>query len=162
MDGDSLPVSAFKDIADGQFELGASAYEKRGVAAFVPHWDESKCIQCNNCANVCPHATIRPFALSADEAAAAPETMRMLPLTPAKKYPDMKYALVISPLDCMGCGVCVGVCPKGALSMSGQEAELVEQAASLPPTSRASSSRSRCLSSPAPAQAAPRPPMHAS
>ena len=128
MDGDSLPGSAFKDIADGQFELGASAYEKRGVAAFVPHWDESKCIQCNNCANVCPHATIRPFALSADEAAAAPETMRMLPLTPAKKYPDMKYALVISPLDCMGCGVCVGVCPKGALSMSGQEAELVEQA----------------------------------
>ena len=66
MDGDSLPVSAFKDIADGQFELGASAYEKRGVAVFVPHWDETKCIQCNNCANVCPHATIRPFALTAE------------------------------------------------------------------------------------------------
>lgn len=127
MDGDSLPVSAFKDIADGQFELGASAYEKRGVAAFVPHWDETKCIQCNACANSCPHATIRPFALSPEEAAAAPETMRMIDLAPAKKFPGMKYAITISPLDCMGCGVCVSVCPKGALSMSGQEGELVEQ-----------------------------------
>ena len=73
MDGDSLPVSAFVDCADGQFELGASAYEKRGVAVVVPHWDETKCIQCNQCAYVCPHATIRPFAMTEDEAAAAPE-----------------------------------------------------------------------------------------
>ena len=129
MDGDSLPVSAFKDIADGQFELGASAYEKRGVAAFVPRWDESKCIQCNNCANVCPHAAIRPFALDEAEAAAAPEVMKTLDLTPAKKFPGMKFTLAISPLDCMGCGVCVGVCPKDALSMVGQEEELAQQAA---------------------------------
>ena len=129
MDGYSLKVSDFADIADGQFELGASAYEKRGVAVFVPHWDESKCIQCNSCANVCPHATIRPFALDETEAAAAPEAMRMLDLTPAKKFPGMKYTLAISPLDCMGCGVCVGVCPKGALTMVGQEEELAQQEA---------------------------------
>ena len=127
MDGDSLPVSAFAGREDGQFELGASAYEKRGVASFVPHWDETKCIQCNSCANVCPHATIRPYILNADEVAAAPETMRTLAAMPAKNFPDMKYALTVSPLDCMGCGVCVGVCPKGALSMKGAEGELVEQ-----------------------------------
>ena len=127
MDGDSLPVSAFANCADGQFELGASAYEKRGVAAFVPKWDESKCIQCNNCANVCPHAAIRPFALDEAEAAAAPEATKMLDLTPAKKFPGMKFTLAISPLDCMGCGVCVGVCPKDALAMVGQEEELAQQ-----------------------------------
>ena len=73
MDGDSLPVSAFMGCVDGQFELGASAYEKRGVAVMVPHWDETKCIQCNQCAYVCPHATIRPFALTDEEVAGAPE-----------------------------------------------------------------------------------------
>jgi len=127
MDGDSLPVSAFKNCADGQFELGASAYEKRGVAVTVPHWDETKCIQCNSCANVCPHAAIRPFALSEDEAAAAPVTMRTLDLAPAKKFPGMKYTLAVSPLDCMGCAVCVGVCPKEAITMAPQEQELAQQ-----------------------------------
>ncbi len=129
MDGYSLKVSDFANIADGQFELGASAYEKRGVAVFVPRWDESKCIQCNSCANVCPHATIRPFAMDEAEAAAAPGVTKSLPLAPAKKYPGMVYTLAISPLDCMGCGVCAGVCPKGALTMVGQEEELAQQEA---------------------------------
>ena len=78
MEGDSLPVSAFMDHADGQFEQGASAYEKRGVAVMVPHWDADKCIQCNQCSFVCPHATIRPFGLTEDEIANAPEGMRTL------------------------------------------------------------------------------------
>ena len=81
MDGDSLPVSKFMDVADGQWELGASAYEKRGVAVMVPHWDETKCIQCNQCSFVCPHATIRPIVMNAEEQAAAPENMRRVDLT---------------------------------------------------------------------------------
>ncbi len=127
MDGDSLPVSAFAKNADGQWELGASAYEKRGTAVMVPHWDETKCIQCNNCAYVCPHATIRPFGLTADEAAAAPEAMRSIDLMPAKKFPGMKFTLAISPLDCMGCTVCVGACPKEALSMVPAADEMDQQ-----------------------------------
>nr|WP_314639154.1 pyruvate:ferredoxin (flavodoxin) oxidoreductase [uncultured Olsenella sp.] len=122
MDGDSLPVSAFKDNPDGQWELGASAYEKRGTAVMVPHWDESKCIQCNQCGYVCPHATIRPVALDADEVAAAPENMRMLDVTMPKDS-GLKFAIVVSPLDCMGCTNCVKVCPKDALTMVPQESE---------------------------------------
>ena len=76
MNGDSLPVSAFVDHVDGQFELGASAYEKRGVAVTVPTWDAQKCIQCNQCAFVCPHACLRPFALTAAEVEAAPAQIR--------------------------------------------------------------------------------------
>ena len=125
MDGDRLPVSSFMNHVDGQFELGAAAYEKRGVAAFVPRWDQNKCIQCNSCANVCPHATIRPFMLNADEVAAAPEGMKMIEAS--GKLKDMKYALVVSPLDCMGCGVCANVCPKDCLEMVGLEEELAEQ-----------------------------------
>jgi len=126
MNGYSLPVSAFMDHADGQFELGASAYEKRGVAVMVPHWDETKCIQCNSCAYVCPHATIRPFAMTEEEAAAAPANTRMLDaMGPQAK--GLKYTLAVSPLDCMGCTVCVGVCPKQALTMVEAEGELPEQ-----------------------------------
>ncbi len=129
MDGDSLPVSAFAKHIDGQFELGAAAYEKRGVAVTVPSWNPDNCIQCNQCAYVCPHATIRPFALNADEAAKAPDGAKMLDFTGKKEY---KFAMTVSPLDCMGCGVCVGVCPgkKGnkALKMMPQEGELPQQA----------------------------------
>ena len=110
MDGDSLPVSAFKDCADGQFETGASAYEKRGTAVMVPEWDPAACVQCNSCAFVCSHATIRPFILSADEVTAAPANIK---LADSKHAVDttMKYTMSVSPLDCMGCGECVTVCP---------------------------------------------------
>ena len=126
MDGDSLPVSAFVDCADGQFELGASAYEKRGVAVVVPHWDETKCIQCNQCAYVCPHATIRPFAMTEDEAAAAPEATRTLDAM-GPKAKGMKFTMAVSPLDCMGCTNCAKVCPKGALEMVPAEQEMDQQ-----------------------------------
>ena len=128
MDGDSLPVSAFKDIADGQFETGASAYEKRGTAVMVPEWDPASCVQCNSCAFVCSHATIRPFILNADEQAAAPSQIK---LADSKHATDttMKYTMSVSPLDCMGCGECVTVCPKAgeALKMVPQESQAAEQ-----------------------------------
>ena len=127
MDGYSLPVSAFAELPDGQFPLGASAYEKRGVAVTVPHWDETKCIQCNNCAYVCPHATIRPYALTAEEAAAAPANARLVDVKAGKGKGVYKYIMAVSPLDCMGCGVCVGVCPTKAITMVPQENELPEQ-----------------------------------
>ena len=126
MDGYSLPVSAFADLPDGQFPLGASAYEKRGVAVTVPHWDETKCIQCNQCAYVCPHATIRPFAMTEDEAAAAPEATRTLDAM-GPKAKGMKFTMAVSPLDCMGCTNCVKVCPKGALEMVPTEQEMDQQ-----------------------------------
>ncbi|WP_322353837.1 pyruvate:ferredoxin (flavodoxin) oxidoreductase [Paratractidigestivibacter sp.] len=126
MDGDSLPVSAFKGIEDGQWELGASAYEKRGVAVSVPKWDETKCIQCNSCAFVCPHATIRPFILTDEEVAAAPENLRTLDAM-GPKVKGQKFTLAVSPLDCMGCTVCVTACPKDALTMVPQADELPEQ-----------------------------------
>ena len=127
MDGDSLPVSAFVDHVDGQFELGAAAYEKRGVAVSVPTWDAAKCIQCNNCAYVCPHATIRPYALTEEEAAKAPEAAKIVDVKAGKGKGVYKFTMAISPLDCMGCGVCVGACPVDALSMVGQEGELPQQ-----------------------------------
>lgn len=126
MDGDSLPVSAFAHNADGQWELGASQYEKRGIAVSVPHWDESKCIQCNQCAYVCPHATIRPFAMTAEEAAAAPEATRMLDLKMPKDT-GYKFGITVSPLDCMGCHNCANICPASALTMVPQEDELDQQ-----------------------------------
>ena len=125
MNGDALPVSAFMDHADGTFEQGASAYEKRGVAVMVPEWNPDTCAKCNKCAFVCPHATIRPFVLTDEEVAAAPDTLKVSPKPFLKT--DYKYALTVSPLDCMGCGVCVGVCPTNSLKMVSQESQLKEQ-----------------------------------
>ncbi len=126
MDGDRLPVSAFVDYADGTFEQGASAYEKRGVAVLVPEWDAEKCIKCNQCSFVCPHATIRPFALDADEVAAAPAQTKYTD-KPVPKT-DYQFTMAVSPFDCMGCGVCVGECPRGALTMVSRESQDNQQA----------------------------------
>ena len=125
MDGDSLPVSAFADKADGQYVTGASAYAKRGTAVTVPQWDPEKCIQCNNCAFVCSHATIRPFLLTDDEVKAAPDNMKVADMKP--KAGAYKYTMSVSPLDCMGCGECITVCPTAAISMQPQESQAAEQ-----------------------------------
>ena len=126
MDGDSLPVSAFVGHEDGQFEQGASAFEKRGVAVSVPKWESSTCIECNQCAFVCPHATIRPYALTAEEVAAAPENLVAIPMK-GKLKDAYQYTLAISPLDCMGCAVCISACPTNSLAMVASEGELAEQ-----------------------------------
>ena len=125
MDGDSLPVSAFMDYADGTFEHGASAYEKRGVAVMVPEWEATTCAKCNKCAFVCPHATIRPFAMSAEEVAAAPANMKKAPKPIVKT--EYTYTLAVSPMDCMGCGVCIGVCPTNSLKMVARESQEAQQ-----------------------------------
>ena len=125
MNGDALPVSAFMDHADGTFEQGAAAYEKRGVAVMVPEWNPELCVSCNKCAFVCPHATIRPFALDADEVAAAPAVIKLADMK-GKSY---KFTLAVSPMDCMGCGVCIGECAKGALKMVSRESQDAQQAA---------------------------------
>ena len=122
-EGNSLPVSAFKDYVDGTTPSGSSAYEKRGIAVDIPVWNPDNCIQCNRCAYVCPHAVIRPVALTEEEAAAAPEGMQTLPLTGMKEY---KFTMTVSAYDCTGCGSCANVCPgkKGAkaLTMENMEA----------------------------------------
>ncbi len=125
MDGDSLPVSAFKGIEDGQFETGASAYEKRGTAVTVPEWNPEKCIQCNNCAFVCSHATIRPFLLSEDEVKAAPADIKLADTKP--KAGEFKFTMSVTPLDCMGCGECITVCPTDAIRMVPQESQAMQQ-----------------------------------
>ena len=124
MNGDKLPVSVFEDMADGTFPQGSAAYEKRGVAVMVPEWNPEACLQCNQCAYVCPHATIRPYILNAEEAANAPASVKLVDVKGIKNLPEgSKYTLSVSPLDCMGCGVCVGVCPKGCLKMVPQESQ---------------------------------------
>ena len=112
MNGDSLPVSAFMDYVDGTFPQGAAAYEKRGVAVMVPQWNPAKCIQCNSCAFVCPHATIRPFALTEEEAAGAPAVTKFAEKPVVKT--NYRFTMAVSPLDCMGCTLCVKACPVNA------------------------------------------------
>ena len=127
MDGDSLPVSVFVPHVDGQFELGAAAYEKRGVAVSVPMWDPDKCIQCNTCAYVCPHATIRTFALTEDEVKNAPEGLKTAAIKAGKGKGVYTYAIGVSPLDCMGCGVCVEACLAGAKDPEKRAIKMVPQ-----------------------------------
>ena len=128
-EGNSLPVSAFKAYVDGTTPSGAAAYEKRGIAVDIPVWNPENCIQCNRCSYVCPHAVIRPIALTEEEAAAAPEGTKTLPMTGMAGY---KFAIVVSALDCTGCGSCANVCPgkKGAkaLTMENMEANAACQA----------------------------------
>ena len=100
-EGDSLPVSAFTEYVDGSTPSGSSAYEKRGIAVNIPAWNPDNCIQCNFCSYVCPHAVIRPVAMTAEEAANAPEGMKMLDMT---GMPGYKFAITVSALDCTGCG----------------------------------------------------------
>ena len=124
-EGNTLPVSAFKDYVDGSTPSGSAAYEKRGIAVDIPIWKPENCIQCNRCAYVCPHAVIRPVALTEEEAAKVPEGQATLPMT---GMPEMKFAITVSALDCTGCGSCANVCPgkKGekALVMENMEANV--------------------------------------
>ena len=126
--GDTLPVSAFKDLADGTIPAGTTAYEKRGVAVKVPEWQADNCIQCNNCAFVCPHAAIRPFLLTDEEAAAAPAGIK----TQQGKavFKEYKFAISVSVMDCTGCGNCADVCPakEKALVMKPLDTQVAKQA----------------------------------
>ncbi len=124
MKGDSLPVSAFAKYVDGTFPQGSAAYEKRGVAVMVPQWNPETCIQCNNCAFVCPHACIRPFALTADEAANAPEVTKYTDKPVAKT--EYKFTMAVSPMDCMGCTLCVKACPVTANAAKTGKAPAIE------------------------------------
>ncbi|MFQ9715823.1 MAG: pyruvate:ferredoxin (flavodoxin) oxidoreductase, partial [Blautia sp.] len=121
-EGNSLPVSAFKDYVDGSTPSGSSAYEKRGIAVDIPIWEPDNCIQCNRCSYVCPHAVIRPIALTEEEAANAPEGMKTLKMTGMADY---KFSMVVSAYDCTGCGSCANVCPgkKGAKALVLQNME---------------------------------------
>ena len=127
-EGNTLPVSTFTDYADGSTPSGSAAYEKRGIAVDIPVWQSENCIQCNRCAYVCPHAVIRPVALTEDELAKAPEGTKAIDMI---GMPGMKFTMTVSAYDCTGCGSCVNVCPgkKGekALVMANMEENVAEQ-----------------------------------
>ncbi|MBE5957024.1 MAG: pyruvate:ferredoxin (flavodoxin) oxidoreductase [Lachnospiraceae bacterium] len=123
--GDDLPVSAFKDYEDGHIDMGLTAFEKRGIALKVPVWDASKCIQCNRCALVCPHAVIRPYLLNDDEKANAPESYKTIPATGAAK--GLHFTMQISTYDCTGCGSCVSCCPAKEKAITMEPVSLCEQ-----------------------------------
>ena len=122
--GDSLPVSAFVDRADGEYPQGSAAFEKRGIANDVPEWNPDNCAQCNRCSMVCPHAVIRPVALNDEELAAAPEATKSVKL---KVVPTLNFAIIISALDCTGCGSCANVCPTHSLTMKPIASQLSSQ-----------------------------------
>ncbi len=126
--GDKLPVSAFETYVDGHMEQGAAAFEKRGIAVDVPQWIPENCIECNQCALVCPHAVIRPFALNADELAAAPEGMKTKKML-GKGLDHLTFTMAVSVLDCTGCGSCAAICPakNKALVMAGLDTQVGEQ-----------------------------------
>ncbi len=124
MKGDSLTVGAFEKYVDGTFPQGSAAYEKRGVAVTVPQWNPETCIQCNNCAFVCPHACIRPFAMTEEEAAAAPANTKFTKNPVAKT--TYKFTMAVSPLDCMGCTLCVKACPVTANAAKTGKAPAIE------------------------------------
>ena len=127
--GDDLPVSTFLGAEDGTFQSGTAAYEKRGIAVNVPEWQAENCIQCNQCAYVCPHAAIRPFLINEDEMAKLPDGTKSLQAVPNKQFPNLNFRIQVSVLDCTGCGNCADVCPSKtkALEMKPlgtQEAEI--------------------------------------
>ncbi len=111
LEGDKLPVSAFNGMEDGTFEPGTAAYEKRGIGINIPEWIADNCIQCNQCAYVCPHATIRPFLLTEEEAKNAPASTKLVAAKALKTEEPMQFTMAVSTLDCTGCGNCAQVCP---------------------------------------------------
>ena len=123
LEGDNLPVSQFVDMADGTFEAGTAAFEKRGIAVNVPEWKMDKCIQCNQCSMVCPHAVIRPILLNEAEKAAAPASLKVAEAKAIKSDEKLYFSMAITPLDCSGCSNCAQVCPIDALEMKPQESQ---------------------------------------
>ena len=126
--GNDLPVSTFEEIIDGTFPAGTTAYEKRGIATFVPEWQSENCIQCNQCSLVCPHAAIRPVVMNEEELANAPESMKTIDIKMPKEFAGMKFRMQVSVMDCTGCGNCADVCPakEKALVMKPFESQLGE------------------------------------